>query len=72
MHDVVGVRVFECRAYLTGKLDHLLKIVGRRLAQVRTVNQFHNEEREAVVFADVVNADDVWMIQRLRRPVLRA
>ena len=68
MHDVVVVRVFERRADLAGKLDYLLKIMRRPLAQVRTVNQFHNKEREALVFANVVNADDVWMIQGGGRP----
>src|SRR6185436_7547878 len=64
MNDVVVVRVLECGADLTGEFDHLLQIVCRLLAQIGTVDQFHDTERKAVVLTHIVDSDYVWMIQR--------
>src|SRR6266545_6643513 len=68
MHYVVNVSVFECGTDLAGELNYLLKILRRHLAQVRTIHQFHNKERKAVVFTHVIDSHDVRMIQRRGRP----
>ena len=64
MHNLVAVSVFECSADLASEFDHLLKIVGRRLAQVGTIHQLHDKEREAVIFTNVIDGHNVRMIQR--------
>src|SRR6266498_809690 len=64
MYYVIGVSVFERGTDLAGEINHLLKIVRWRLAQVGTIHQLHDKERKAVVLADVVDGDNVWMIQR--------
>src|SRR6266508_941376 len=63
MHYVIGVSVFERGTDLAREINHLLKIVRWRLAQVGTFHQLHDKERKAVVLADVVHGDNVGMIQ---------
>src|ERR1043166_4956561 len=64
MNDLILVRVLECGTNLSSEFDDLRQIVCRLLAQVWTIDELHDEEREAVIFADVVDGNDVRMIQR--------
>ena len=64
MNDVVGVRVFERVADLDGDRDHAREIGWASVGETWPRHQFHHEKREPACFADVVDRNDVWMIER--------
>ena len=64
MHDVMRVSVFKRPTYLRADFDDSTKIIRRCRAEVAALDEFHHEEGHALVFADIVHGDDVWMIQR--------
>src|ERR1044072_9047750 len=63
MHDLVEVRVFECRADLCRDLNDPRELRRTRLRQAWTKHELHYEKRQTVLFADVVNGNDMWMVE---------
>src|SRR5215217_2960476 len=64
MNDVIVVCVFERFADLDGNRDDAREITWTSLRESRPGDVLHHQKRGSVYFADVVNRDDVWMIER--------
>jgi len=64
MHDAVAMRVIESRADLNCDIDNPGELCGASMRQTRTTDVLHHEEWLAISFADVVDGNNVWMVQR--------
>ncbi len=70
MHDAGRVRRREGRGDLPGEIEQPAQRQGpalENLAQRFALDQFRDNESEAILFADIVNRDDIRMIERAGR-----
>ncbi len=67
VHDSLGVRGVEAVCNFNGESEHgivIERFFGNQVLERRAIEKFHGNERLLVVFADLVNRADIWMVQR--------